>query len=154
MKKTFGVSILSLVFLLSIPSILRAQNFNQRKADIEALKVSIITTKVGLTVEEGKLFWPVYNEYDAEKQRLLKERRQKMVVARMQAETLSDKEIEDLILNDFSIKQKELDVERKYYDRFKKVIPLKKVALLYMAQEQFKRELLKRLRSEQTPGQD
>ncbi|MOA32901.1 hypothetical protein D3C78_1541570 [compost metagenome] len=53
-----------------------------------------------------------------------------------------------MILNDFSVKQRELDLERKYYDKFKKVLSMKKVAKFYMAEEQFKRELIKRLRSQ------
>ncbi|MCO4294001.1 hypothetical protein NF867_14135 [Solitalea sp. MAHUQ-68] len=147
MKKR-SLAILVLTMFTFLPFFIKAQDLSQRKADIEALKVSIITTKVGLTAEEGKVFWPVYNEYQTEKQRLIKERRQKIVMARMNADNLSDKEVEDVILNDFNIQQRELDVERKYYDRFKKVIPLKKVAKLYMAEEQFKRELLKRLRNQ------
>ncbi|WP_133159317.1 hypothetical protein [Solitalea longa] len=147
--KKYSFSFLGFILFTFLPLFLKAQDFNQRKADIEALKVSIITTKVGLTADEGKIFWPVYNEYQAEKQRLMKERRQKIVQARMNADNLSDKEVEELIQNDFAIQQRELDIEKKYYDRFKKVIPLKKVAKLYMAEEQFKRELLKRLRNQQ-----
>ncbi|AFD05663.1 hypothetical protein [Solitalea canadensis] len=146
--KKLNLSTLLLILFVTLPFLVKAQNFNQRKADIDALKVSIITTKVGLTTEEGKVFWPIYNEYDAEKQRLLKERRQKIVMARMNADNLSDKELEDVILNDFSVKQRELDLERKYYDKFKKVLSMKKVAKFYMAEEQFKRELIKRLRSQ------
>lgn len=152
MKKLNSSALLFILFV-TLPLLVKSQNFNQRKADIDALKVSIITTKVGLTTEEGKVFWPVYNEYDAEKQRLIKERRQKIVTARMNADNLSDKEIEEAILNDFTLKQRELDMERKYYDKFKKVLPMKKVAKFYMAEEQFKRELLKRLRNQQ-PGEN
>lgn len=147
--KKLNPSALLLILFVTLPFLVKSQNFNQRKADIDALKVSIITTKVGLTPEEGKVFWPVYNEYDAEKQRLIKERRQKIVTARMNADNLSDKEIEEAILNDFTIKQRELEMERKYYDKFKKVLPMKKVAKFYMAEEQFKRELIKRLRNQQ-----
>lgn len=147
--KKLNLSALLLILFVTLPFLVKSQNFNQRKADIDALKVSIITTKVGLTPEEGKVFWPVYNEYDAEKQRLIKERRQKIVTARMNADNLSDKEIEEAILNDFTIKQRELEMERKYYDKFKKVLPMKKVAKFYMAEEQFKRELIKRLRNQQ-----
>ena len=149
--KKLNLSVLLLILFVTLPFLVKSQNFNQRKADIDALKVSIITTKVGLTTEEGKVFWPVYNEYDAEKQRLIKERRQKIVTARMNADNLSDKEIEEAILNDFTLKQRELDMERRYYDKFKKVLPMKKVAKFYMAEDQFKRELLKRLRNQQPP---
>ncbi|MNE83802.1 hypothetical protein D3C80_1806490 [compost metagenome] len=71
----------------------------------------------------------------------------------MNADNLSDKEIEEAILNDFTLKQRELEMERKYYDKFKKVLPMKKVAKFYMAEEQFKRELIKRLRNQQ-PGEN
>jgi hypothetical protein len=142
------LSKLLLVFLLSLPSYVFSQNLAQKKADIDALKVSIITTKAGLTAEEGKVFWPIYNEYDAEKNSIKRERRQKAMAARNNIDNLSDREIEELLQNDFVLRQRELDIEKKYFEKFKKVLPIKKVAKVYAAEDQFKRELLKRLRSQ------
>ena len=43
----------------------------------------------------------------------------------------------------FSTKQKELDVQKEYYAKYVKILPMKKVALLYQAENQFKKELLR-----------
>ncbi|SMO64986.1 hypothetical protein SAMN06265350_10569 [Solitalea koreensis] len=142
------LSRLLLLLLLTVPSYAFSQNLAQRKADIDALKISIITTKAELTPDEGKAFWPVYNEYEAEKNSIKRERRQKAQEARANIDNLSDKDIDDLLQNDFMLRQRELDIDKKYFEKFKKVLPLKKVAKVYAAEDQFKRELLKRLRDQ------
>ena len=42
--------------------------------------------------------------------------------------------------------QKELDLQKEYNSKFKAVLPIKKVAKLYVAEEQFKMELLNKLK--------
>ena len=44
-----------------------------------------------------------------------------------------------------SATQKEFEIYRDYYEKFKKVLPIKKVAKLRRAEEDFKKELLKQI---------
>jgi hypothetical protein len=59
--------------------------------------------------------------------------------------SMSDKEVEKHVENELIYKQSELDLLKKYHILFKKIMPVRKVALLYRAEEDFKRELLRRI---------
>jgi hypothetical protein len=65
MKK--GVFIF-LVFLLSTLLTLNAQNQNLDK--LNTYKVGFFTKKLNLTSAEAERFWPVYNEYQKQKNKL------------------------------------------------------------------------------------
>jgi hypothetical protein len=57
--------------------------------------------------------------------------------------TPTDKEIAAYMEEVFLTKQKELDLQKEYYNKYVKILPLKKVAQLYQAENQFKKELLR-----------
>ena len=59
---------------------------------------------------------------------------------------LSDADIETLVDEQINFRQKEIDVLKSYHPQFKKVLPVKKVALLYRAEDEFKRHLIKQIK--------
>ena len=64
---------------------------------------------------------------------------------------LSDKEVEKLVDEEISERQKELDLQKEYHAKFKAVLPIKKVAKLYRAEDKFKRVLLNKLKDKEHP---
>jgi hypothetical protein len=126
-----------------------AQNTDTKRENIESLRVAYLTRQVGLNEEEAKKFWPVYNSYREEIQRLKNERRTNALPDNVNYEALSDQETEKMVDNIIVYRQKELDVEKKYHEKFKQILPIKKVAKLYKAENGFKRELLKKVKEEQ-----
>lgn len=116
---------------------------------LEARKVAWLTTKLDLSTEDAKIFWPIYNDYVREQSALRKERAQKMISFRKlkEIEDLDDEEIQTLILNDFNFRQRDLNIERKYYNKFKTSLPIKTVGKFYRAQEAFKKEILQQYRA-------
>jgi len=138
MKKI--ISFLVPVILLS--SAVFAQKERPMRDKVEAFKVGFLTERLNLTPEEAKAFWPVYNKYQDELEVLRKSRRENLVNAKMNFDEMSDKDIEKVIDNELSSRQSELDLLKKYHPQFKQVLPVKKVAKLYRAEEDFKRKLL------------
>lgn len=141
--------IIIIVFIL-LPGFVGAQG-GQRMDDEkwEATKVAFLTTKLDLTANEAKVFWPIYNDFTREQRSLRKERHQKMISFRKikEIDDLSDTEIQALITNDFEFKQKDLNIEKKYYNNFKNSLSIKIVGKFYRAQEAFKKEILSQYRS-------
>ncbi len=133
--------------LLTVNQIAMAQVGHDHEK-IEAAKVSFFNQKLGLSSEEAKIFWPIYNDYQKELETLRKAHMQKMISFRKVTEIddMSDAQIQALILNDFDFRQKDLNIEKKYYNKFKSTLPLKIVGKFYRAQEAFKRELLNQYR--------
>lgn len=119
----------------------------ESKADkVEAMKVGFITNKLELTAKEAQTFWPIYNEYSSKMDKLRKSKKSDFNELKNKVENLSDKELETFINEVFNSKQKELDLQKEYYEKYAKVLPIKKVALLYQAENQFKRELLRKIK--------
>ncbi|WP_129717795.1 hypothetical protein [Pedobacter sp. SYP-B3415] len=120
----------------------------KRGAEIESFKVAYLTQKLDLSPEDAKVFWPIYNEWQNEQNALRKERFQKMISFRKitDIDALSDAQIQSLITSEFALKQRELNLEKKYYGKLKSSLPLKVIGKFYRAQETFKRELLTRFR--------
>jgi Spy/CpxP family protein refolding chaperone len=122
----------------------------EKKENIEAMKIAFITQKLELTPEEAQQFWPLYNQYSEKTKQLRKKRRQGNREARQQNfDELSDKEVEQLVNDDIANRQKELDLQKEYNEKFKVILPIKKVAKLYAAEEQFKVVLINKLKDRQ-----
>ena len=138
--------IVTMLFVFSFDSF--AQRRSGRSQEIEAYKIGFLTQKLDLSAQEAKIFWPIYNSWQKEQAEFRKDRGQKMISFRKidEIEELSDTEIQNLIINDFAFKQRELDLEKKYYNKLKSSLPIKTVGKFYRAQEAFKRELLARYR--------
>lgn len=142
-----------IAFLFMFPIIATAQKYGERNSEIESYKIGYLTQKLDLSSEEAKIFWPIYNDWQKEQTALRKERVQKMISFRKltEIEELSDTEVQNLIVNDFSFKQRELNLEKKYYYRLKSNLPIKIVGKFYRAQETFKKEILAKYRFNNKP---
>jgi len=134
------------MLLLFIPALLNAQDRGNRNEEIESYKIAYLTQKLDLSSGEAKIFWPIYNDWQKELSALRSERNKNVISFRKteEIEALSDNEIHALITNEINYKQRNLNIEKKYYNRLKSSLPLKVVGKYYRAQETFKKELLNR----------
>ncbi|QPH39223.1 hypothetical protein IZT61_19570 [Pedobacter endophyticus] len=134
----------ALMFLLPLTALAQ----RPKGEEIESLKIAYFTQKLDLSPEEAKIFWPIYNNMQSEQSALRKERMQKMISFRKVTEidNLSDAQVQSLITSEFDLRQRDLNIEKKYYAKLKSSLPIKVVGKFYRAQEAFKRELLIRYR--------
>lgn len=124
----------------------------EKKEQIEAMKVAFITRKLELTPDEAKVFWPIYDQHQKEIETLRDNRRKEMRDARDSFDSMSDKDVEKVVDGEIAFRQAELDILKKYNPQFKKVLPMKKVAKLYRAEDEFKRELLQKIQEKRGSG--
>ncbi len=118
---------------------LQAQEGNDK---IESLKIAYITKRLQLTPEESQKFWPVYNQYEAEKKQI----RQSTVGSVKELKEDGDftnAEAEQAIAKYIEFKAKDLDLIKKYVIEFRKFLPATKIAKLVTAEEHFKKMLMK-----------
>jgi hypothetical protein len=117
------------------------------KEKIESQKIAYITNALSLTSAEAQQFWPVYNEYSAKNEELLKAFRKNNIEERqVNPESITDKEAMDMADDQIIQAQKILDLRKKYHIEFKKVLPPKKLLKLYQAEKDFKKFLLKEIK--------
>lgn len=107
---------------------------------VQAMKVAFITQRMNLTPEEAEKFWPLQNEFEAEQRKIRTQYRPGRDLS-----PLSDAEIEEAILNLFEMEAQITKLKRNYFIRFKRVVPVRKLALYYRAETDFNKRLLQSL---------
>lgn len=135
------------VFFVFIASCLFAQpNTCKHQEQIKAQKIAFLTQKLDLSVQEAQAFWPIYNEYEKKKDDVFNAQRE-LAQKMMKSDNLSEKEMETLTDKYVELEQTEAKLLSDYHLKFKKVLPVKKVMILYTSDRMFKRELLKQLKN-------
>ncbi len=145
-----------LLFLIAVmSSLLYAQPPNDgpknKRDQIHAQKIAFISTQLKLTPDEAQKFWPVYNQYEAEIEKIRKERRGYVNELKKSAE-LSDDRAYELTEKIFATESKESQTRLTYLKQFAGVVGKKKAAEVFIAEEKFKRELLEKLKKEGRPA--
>ena len=111
---------------------------------IQDAKVAIITNRLNLSAEQSAGFWPLYNEYSQKRRDL--HRAQRKIINDRRAEGKTDDQVLENLKEVQEIKQKELDLEKEYQNRFLKVITANQVVELYKAERTFNEMLIQRLK--------
>ncbi len=141
--------LLILILLFSVPAL--AQNGKLRDR-IKSQRIAFITQKLSLTPDEAQKFWPVYNQFTDELDRVKQEMNKSRRSTNDNLTSMTEKDIEKALELDLLNQQKVIDLQRKYQSELKKVIPSKKIALLYKAEHDFKVTLLKRMKGKGQQG--
>jgi hypothetical protein len=114
----------------------------KRLERIEAAKVSYLTERMNLTPDQAKAFWPLYNEFDDQRRDL---KRKSKIFKDEQLEALSDEQVRDGLTQMMDFRQKEVNLEKTYLEKFLKVIPPRQVAIMFKSEKEFMRLLLQKL---------
>jgi len=118
----------------------------KKKERIETQKVSFITKYLDLTTAEAEKFWPVYNEFIAKKEELIKKHKDEIINKNI--DDMTDKEAETLVNQQIIQAQELLDLKKTYLMKYKEVLPIKKLAKLSDAEREFKKYLLDQLKEQ------
>jgi len=122
---------------------------NMKENDLATVRIGYLTKKLSLTPEEAQVFWPVYNQYQDELKVVKKEMRVEHRQARKNFDIMTDAEVANMVDNYVEMKGKEYEVFLKFHKEFQKVLPIRKVAKLYQAEQDFTRLVLKRINNQQ-----
>lgn len=112
---------------------------------VEAIKTRFFTRQMQLTPDEARLFWPLYDEYVAEQEKL-KMQRDEWTPETIEAfARMNDEEINAMI--DARLEQAEtaLEERKKLINALREILPPRKVAMFLRAEHRFTMELRKRV---------
>lgn len=132
------------VIALTIPLMrLGAQNPNLEK--FSTYKIGFFTKKMNLTSQEAEKFWPVYNDYQKQKNLI---QREKLLLSRefnQNEASLDDRQLTEM--GDKLIKyiSDETSLAVAFHRKIKELLPPAKVIKYYQAENQYKIQLLKEL---------
>jgi len=132
------IGLIGLFFWLCLPQFTFAQGDR-----VEALRMAFISKRLELSPSESEKFWPVYNEYNDKLKALKRNLKQ---AYRQNPSELTEKEAADLVHLEWLTRQAEADLYKVYSEKIKAIIGLQKLAKLHLAEEAFRREMIKTLR--------
>ena len=156
MKKLNKIKKLNILVIICLSStIIFAQNeLNQKKENRQAQKVAFFTAKMNLNTEESKVFWPVVNEMENELKELKdKNAHGKMMLKDKKIEDFSDEELEEMMDARIQMGKEKVDILVKYHEKFKEVIPIRKLAKYYQTGTEFKKIQSERKKQHNNPGE-
>lgn len=124
----------------------QAHRGEEWKEKMKAEKIAFLTLEVGLSPEEAQAFWPVYNQVEKERdEAMFAMIRAYKELSKAIEEKKSEREISSLLDIYLEAQKKLNDIENGIAARYKAVLPVEKVAKLYVAEEKFRRQQIRRL---------
>ena len=129
------------------------EKFEQMMADIQSRKIAFFTKQLHLTPEEAKVFWPVYEKCDAERNAVRKEIRKSAWALHKAVKegNATDDEIKALADTYYENLDREASLQKLHYYEYQKVLPIKKAAMVRMVEERFMNDLLSQWRRQPGP---
>jgi hypothetical protein len=124
------------------------------KSEVEKIRKNVYTRVLILSDEEAKNFWPVFEKMQGEIETVRREMKKQGKYMMDNYGTLSDEDFDKGMQKMLDYEQQLVDIRKKYYPEFKKVLPIKKVILLQKAEREFKKELLRTYRDMGPPEED
>jgi len=153
--KTIQLTFLFLLF--SAPLTFWAQPVDKEKKEkerdekIDKLKIAFITTELALTTAEAEKFWPIYNELDEKIRELRKANRKIEKEVEDSYSTMTNEDAKKKLATIFENDQKEVNLRKEYAEKFSKLLDDKRSLKLLSLEQEFRRELLDRLKEQGPP---
>lgn len=147
MKKIIYIATASILLLASAISALAEERFqNDWKERMMSEKIAFLTMEMGITPEEAQVFWPVYNQVDKERDEAIRRvfRTSKALEDAVSAGK-GEKEVSKLLDEYLAALKAQGEVEQKAYKDYAKVLPVEKLAKLYVGEEKFRRQHIRKL---------
>ena len=145
-------NLLAVLLLLSYGLFAQGKRMMEKKEEIFALKVAFITNKLPLTSSEAEKFWPIYNEMNSKLKFSKKEKKKTIQELNEKSELLKDEEIKKKLNLIFDSEIAEVNITKEYNFKIAAIIGYKKSAKLLNLEQEFRRELLKRLKENNRQG--
>ena len=132
-KITISTAIMLIMLGFAAPGMAQdkpADNMQILRDKIKADKKLVVATNMELTESEAKAFWPIYDEYQKDLQKI----NRRIVnlldsyASDARAKTLTDDKAKKLINEALAIEQAEANLKSTYAPKLSKALPVKKVA--------------------------
>lgn len=137
---------LSTLFLFSI-NLAFAQPEDRDTERIKEMRVAFFNEELQFTPEESDAFWPIYEDFRVERREL-----KKSYKMNKRMELMSDQEAALYLEQHLELEEKQLALKRQYINRLKKVISVRKIAMINRTERRFKQSLLSKIQNRRGGG--
>jgi hypothetical protein len=115
MRKTCLAIVLAVLVLVPATSFAQETLLEVLRSDVRAEKVAMITEMMMFTDEQAEVFWPIYRDMDHEAGKLTDQRIALIKEYAENYDSMTDKVAKDIVGRSFTLREKRLALEKKYY---------------------------------------
>lgn len=147
---------LTIIILLALMSIgVNAQDRRGGNPEmfekIKAEKISFFTSRISLTPAEAQVFWPIYNEYEKKRFDIQRHVHRFERMPQEEFAKLSESEIDKMTNDYINSFEQEAQLLKEYNKQFLKILPKKKVLMVYRTENEFRSHLIREFRKGDGP---
>ncbi len=144
--KKFGIFlILNFWIILSV----QAQRRGIDRERLEAARIAFITTRLDLSPEQAEKFWPIFNEFNEQREEKLKQIAS--LNPRSNTESISKEEAQRLIKQRFELQRELIEDEEAFVQKAAIVISYQQILQLNSINREFARSIYQRQRDNRNP---
>ena len=140
------ITLILIITLFAPLSLIEARGNRQNRQEwfekMREYKHQFLIQEVGLTADQQKKFFPIYDKMEDEIFKVVSETRQ--LEKKVSSGNVSDLEYENSAKAITELKQKECEIELKYFNQFKEILSSKQLFLLKKAEQKFAQQLMKK----------
>ncbi len=134
MKKTI---LLAFILAIGFQSFSQSSNTEAEliKSYFKLTKMAIIEDAMGLSEEDGNVFWPIYKQFDAEASKLNQFRIDYLLDYVDKVENITNEEVDTFLKNANTYNKKMATLKTKYYKQIKKALSSKEAIRFVLIEE-------------------
>ena len=139
--------IVILLFIMLMFPFVRSSAQNTNLEKLNNYKIGFFTKKLNLTSEEAEKFWPVYNDYQSQRNIIQIDKLKLNRNFNQNESSLSDSQLEEIGDKYVDCLVRESTLAVSFHKKLKEVLPPAKVIMYYQAENQYKIQLLNELQA-------
>ncbi|MBO4984468.1 MAG: hypothetical protein J6C87_02360 [Bacteroides sp.] len=141
MKRLFVLFILMSTLFVRLWATDGCEQKRMSEQEFRAKQQAFLTEKAELTDAEAEAFFPLYFELQDRKKELNAESWKQLHQGK--GENVTEAQYEKILESVYDIRQEMNRLEKSYYEKFKKILPFRKIYLIQRAEVKFHRDLVK-----------
>ena len=137
------------IIMLSLPFFAFSQEMNElneRRKRMQTRKIAFVSNSLEISPKQSESFWPIYNVYSSELKSIYLKKKKVRRNYMLNKQSMNDVELGLVIDSLFNLDQEYLDLKIKYVKQFSNIISKKQMFELYVIEENFKKDLLRKIK--------
>lgn len=139
--------ILFLLLIILTSPVIRTEAQNSNLEKLNNYKIGFFTKKINLTSAEAEKFWPAYNDFQSQRNKIQLEKLSINRDFNLNENSLSDSQLEEMGDKYVDCLVRESNLEVTFHQKLKELLPPAKVIRYYQAENQYKLQLLNELQN-------
>ena len=137
------------IIMLSLPFFAFSQEMNElneRRKRMQTRKIAFVSNSLEISPKQSESFWPIYNVYSSELKSIYLKKKKVRRNYMLNKQSMNDVDLGLVIDSLFNLDKEYLDLKIKYVKQFSNIISNKQMFELYIIEENFKKDLLRKIK--------